>query len=163
MWNLFNQRRAMEKEVFETLRPGDLYGESHQTSGQPEGVLRYVLLANATGLTFFLIMVSGLTRDSRAYTEFVSSVWLLGMSAAIAIGSWILFRMSRARERAALGLSRGDGVAAADDGAPRLSDAVMRIMKRAAVLKLLAVRIMIVSAIAFCVGAYLGLKGLFLL
>ena len=163
MWNLFNQRRAMEKEVFETLRPGDLYGESHQASRQPEGLLRYVLLANATGLTFFLIMVSGLARESRAYTEFVSSVWLLGMSVAIALGSWILFRISRARERAALGLSQTDGGGAAGDGATQPSDAVMQIMKRAAVLKLLAFRVMIVSAIAFCVGAYLGLKGLFLL
>ncbi len=158
MWNLFGQRRAMEKEVFETLRPGDLYGETHQTGRRPEEFLRYILLANATGLTFFLIVVSGLAREARAYVEFHSSVWLLGMSTAIAIGAWVLFRISRARERAALGRSQGEG-----ESADHPSDAVMQIMKRAAVMKLLAFRVMIVSAIAFCVGGYLGLKGLFLL
>lgn len=163
MWNLFNQRRAMEKEVFETLRPGDLYGETHQSGRRPEELLRYILLANATGLTFFLIIISGLAQEARAYTEFVSSVWLLGMSTAIAIGAWILFRMSRARERIALGRTQGDGSGQAGDSAEHPSDAVMQIMKRAAVMKLLAFRVMIVSAISFCVGAYLGLKGLFLL
>ena len=42
MWNLFNQRRAMEKEVFETLRPGDLYGETPQSGRRPEFLLRYL-------------------------------------------------------------------------------------------------------------------------
>jgi hypothetical protein len=163
MWNLFNQRRAMEKEVFETLRPGDLYGETPQSGRQPEFLLRYLFLANATGLTFFLIIVSGLAQNVRAHAEFISSIWLLGMSTAIALGAWILFRVSRVRERAALSQSRGDGNRATGDTAGQPSDAVMQIMRRAAILKLLAFRVMIVSAIALCVGTYLGLKGLFLL
>ncbi|MDH3699809.1 MAG: hypothetical protein OEU46_00730 [Alphaproteobacteria bacterium] len=161
MWNLFGQRRAMEKEVFETLRPGDLYGETHGSGRQPEELLRYIFLANATGLTFFLIMISGLVREAQAFAEFVSSVWLLGMSTAIAIGAWILFRLSRARERVALGRSQGGG--ADGESVEQPSDAVMQIMRRAAVMKLLAFRVMIVSGIALCVGVYLGLKGLFLL
>ena len=148
----------MEKEVFETLRPGDLYGVAPQAGGQPEGLLRYLLLANATGLTFCLIIVSGVAQEARAYTEFVSSVWLLGMSTAIAIGAWILFRTSRARESAALGHCQSQG-----ESVEHPSDAVMKIMRRAAILKLLAFRVMIVSGIALCVGVYLGLKGLFLL
>jgi len=40
---------------------------------------------------------------------------------------------------------------------------VQALMKKAAVKKLLAIRILIVSALSGCIGLYLGLKGLFLL
>lgn len=157
MWNLFNQRRAMEKEVFETLRPGDLYGGPRRRGWQPEDLVRYILLANGTGLTFFVVLLSGVGSEVRAHTEFVSSVWLLGTGVAIAVGAWLLFRLSRAREVAALGKLQ-DEQASSEISAP-----VKRVMKRAAVMKLLGFRVVIVSAISSCVGLYLGLKGFFLL
>lgn len=156
MWNLFNQRRELEREVYATLRPGDLYGGEHRTGRQPEDLVRYLLLANVPGLTFFAIVMSRVARQDAAYQEFYSAVWLMGMGTAIAVGAWVLFRLSRMGEGQAISMHQGY----VEDGP---SHQVRAVMKRAAVMKLLAYRVMIVSAIAFCIGVYLGLKGFIIL
>lgn len=157
MWNLFNQRKALDKEVFETLRPGDLYGGEHRTGKQPEDLVRYLLLACVPGVTFFSIILSRVDPANSAHEDIVSAVWLLALGTAIAFGAWTLFRLSRAGEGRAL---LQDG---ADNEPADLPPAIRALMKRAATMKLLAFRVMIVSGISFCVGLYLGLKGLILL
>ena len=57
MWNLLNQRKELEKEVYEKLRPGDLFGGAQQIGRQPEHLVRYLLLAAVPVLTFFTIML----------------------------------------------------------------------------------------------------------
>jgi hypothetical protein len=157
MWNLFNQRRNLEKEVFSTLRPGDLYGSDRRAGWQPEDLVRYLLMANVPGLTFFLIILTRIDIGSRAYEDFVSAVWLLGLGTAIAVGAWLLFRLSRSGESHAMAIS------ASEQGAADLPPAARATMRRAATMKLLGFRVLIVSAISFCVGVYLGLKGFYLL
>lgn len=152
MWNLFNQRREMEREVYSTLRPGDLYGGDHRAGRQPEDLVRYLLLANIPGFTLFAIVMSQVSRQEAAYQEFHSAAWLMGMGIAIAVAAWLLFRFSRIGEGQAMSIHRRD-----DSEGP--SQQVRAVMKRAAMMKLLAYRVMIVSAIAFCIGVYLGLKG----
>jgi len=146
----------MEKEVYSTLRPGNLYGGGHKVGRQPEDLVRYLLLANIPGVTFFAIVMSRVVRDSAAYQEFYSALWLMGMGTAVAVGAWVLFRLSRFGEDRAMSMYRGN----AEDELPR---PVRLLMKRAAIMKLLAVRVMIVSAIAFCIGVYLGIKGFVIL
>jgi len=156
MWNLFNQKREMEREVYSTLRPGDLYGGGHTTGRQPEDLVRYLLLANVPGFALFVLAMSHLAGQDAAYREFHSAAWLTGMGIAIAVGAFILFRLSRMGEGRATALYRGH-----DGEAP--SPQVRTLMRRAAMMKLLAYRVMIVSAIAFCIGVYLGLKGVIIL
>jgi len=100
--------------------------------------------------------MSRVVRDSAAYQEFYSALWLMGMGTAVAVGAWVLFRLSRFGEDRAMSMYRGN----AEDELPR---PVRLLMKRAAIMKLLAVRVMIVSAIAFCIGVYLGIKGFVIL
>lgn len=157
MWNLFNQRKALDKEVFETLRPGDLYGGEHRAGKQPEDLVRYLLLACVPGVTFFSIVLFRVDPANSGHEDIVSAVWLLALGAAIACGAWALFRLSRAGEGRAL---LQDG---ADNEPADLPPTIRALMKRAATMKLLAFRVMIVSGISFCVGLYLGLKGLILL
>ncbi len=156
MWNLFNQRREMDREVYSTLRPGDLYGGDHQVGRQPEDLVRYLLLANVPGFTLFAIIASRVPSQEAAYQAFHSALWLTGMGVAIAIGAWLLFYFSRMGEGQAKSLYIGDS-----DTGP--SQKVRAVMKRAAMMKLLAYRVMIISAIAFCIGVYLGIKGFVIL
>ena len=157
MWNLLNQRKELEKEVYAKLRPGDLYGDEQQSKWAPEALLRYLLLAAASMLTFFGIMLFNVGAEATAHQEFYASVWLLGVGVAIAGGSWALFQLSRAGEARAV--AREGNKAKAED----LSPAVRSVMKRAAIMKLLAFRVMIVAGISCCVGLYTGLKGLVIL
>lgn len=156
MWHLFGQHRRMEKEVYSTLRPGNLYGDGHQVGRQPEDLVRYLLLANIPGFAFFALVMSRVARQEAAYQEFQSAAWLMGMGAVIAGGAWLLFRLSRVGEHQAMSMSQGDGE-------EEMPPQVRSVMKRAAIMKLLAVRVMIVSAIASCIAVYLGLKGFFIL
>lgn len=146
----------MEKEVYSTLRPGNLYGGDHPAGRQLEDLVRYLLLANIPGFTLFAIVMSRVDPREPAYQEFQSAVWLMGMGTAIAVGAWVLFRLSRMGESQAMSMYQGDGE---DELPPQ----VRAVMKRAAIMKLLAVRVMIISAIAFCIGVYLGLKGFIIL
>ena len=156
MWHLFGQHRRMEQEVYSTLRPGNLYGADHQAGSQLEHLVRYLLLANIPGLTFFAIVMTRVPHEEAAYQEFLSAVWLMGMGTAIAVGAWLLFRLSRMGESQAMSMYQGGSE---DELPPK----VRAVMKRAAIMKLLAVRVMIISAIAFCIGVYLGLKGFVIL
>ena len=157
MWNLLNQRKELEKEVYAKLRPGDLYGDEQKSRWAPEALLRYLLLATASLLTFFGIMLFNVGAEARGHDEFYASVWLLAVGVAIAGGSWALFQMSRAGEARAV--AREGNKTKAED----LSPAVRSVMKRAAIMKLLAFRVMIVAGISCCVGFYTGLRGLFIL
>ena len=157
MWNLFNQRRELNQEVYGKLRPGDLFGGDHATGRQPEELIRYLLIGNATVLTFFSVVLSRVEAQASGHEEIYSAVWLAGMGMAIAIGSWVLFRLSRSQERKALDRNLGDIEASA------LPADVKGIMKRAAIKKLLGFRIMIVGAISGCIAIYVGIRGLFTL
>lgn len=157
MWNLFGQRKAMQKEVFDTLLPGDLYGGEHRSGRQPEDLVRYLMLAAVPMLTFYAIILSQVDSENAAHEDFAGAVWLLGMGIAIAVVAWVLFKLSRAGESKALGFG------AEVDEPSALPPRVKAIMKRAATMKLLAFRVMIVSGISGCVGFYIGLRGLFVL
>lgn len=157
MWNLFNQRKELKTEVYEKLRPGDLFGGEHQTGRQPEDLVRYLLLANAVVLTFFAVILTRVAAGASGHDEIYGAVWLAGMGIAIAAVSWVLFRLSRAGERKLLSRGLEEVEAAALPGDAKKD------MKQAAIKKLLGFRIMIVSAISGCIGIYIGLKGLFLL
>jgi hypothetical protein len=157
MWNLFNQRRELDVEVFQKLRPGDLYGGEQQATRRPEYLVRYLVLANASVLTFFAVVLSRVSAEMRAYPDIYAAVWLTGVGIAIAVGAWTLLKLSRTGEAQAL--AHGT----AGRSASELPPAVRTLMKKAAVKKLLAIRILIVSALSGCIGLYLGLKGLFLL
>jgi hypothetical protein len=157
MWNLLNQRKGLEKEVYEKLRPGDLFGGTQQVGRQPEHLVRYLLLAAVPVLTFSVIMMLNVQREVAAYGEFHASVWLLAVGVVIALAAWALFQLSRAGEAKAL--ARGGG----DSETEPVPPAIRSVMKRAAIMKLLAFRVIIVAAISCCVGFYTGVKGLFLL
>lgn len=157
MWNLFNQRRELNAEVYDKLRPGDLYGGPHQTGRQPEDLPRYLMLANATALTFFAVLLSRVDAGARGHEDIYAAVWLTAMGLAIALGAWILLRLSRIEEAKALSRNLGDVEAAA------LPADVKAIMKRAAIKKLVAFRVMIVSAISGCIALYIGVKGIIIL
>lgn len=157
MWNLFNQRRELDAEVYSKLRPGDLYGREPQSTRRPEYIVRYLLLANASVLTFFAVILTRVGVDKPAYRDLNSAVWLTAVGIAIAVGAWVLFQLSRRGEAKALSQDV-DGLEAS-----QLPAGVRAIMKKAAIKKLLAVRVMIVSALSGCIGLYLGLKGLFFL
>ncbi len=154
MWSLFGQRKALDKEVYDTLTPGDLYGGDHRTGRQPEDLVRYLFLANIPACTFFSILMTRVEVDSKAYPEVNAAVWLTALGTLIAFGAWALFRLSRAGEVKALSEQGPD--------TPReeVRPDVRAILKRAATQKLLAFRVMIVSGISFCVGLYTGIKGL---
>lgn len=155
MWSLFNKRRDLDAEIYGKLRPGDLYGGGDREGRPPEIFVRYLLLANATVLTFAAIVLSRAAAPAQG--EFLAAVWLTSMGAMIVAGAWLMLRLSRAGEAKAL--SRDIRNAAASEPLP----AVQALMKKAAIKKMLAFRLMIVSALAGCIGVYAGLKGLFLL
>jgi hypothetical protein len=157
MWNLFNQRRELDTEVFAKLRPGDLFGSEQQATRRPEYLVRYLVLANASVLTFFAVVLSRVATEMPAYPDIYAAVWLTAVGIAIATGAWTLLKLSRQGEAQAL--THGT----AGMSASELPPAVRALMKKAAVKKLLAIRILIVSALSGCIGLYLGLKGLFLL
>lgn len=157
MWNLFNQRKELRTEVYEKLRPGDLFGGEHQAGRQPEELVRYLVLANAVVLTFFGVVLTRVTVGASGHEEINSAVWLAGIGIAIAATSWVLFRLSRTGERKLLSRDLGEAEAAA------LPGDVKTALRRAAIKKLLGFRVMIVSAISGCIAIYIGLKGLFLL
>ena len=157
MWNLFNQKRELNAEVYGKLRPGDLYGGAHVGGRQPEEFARYLMLGNISVLTFFAIVLTRVETGVRGHEEIYSAVWLTGMGLAIAIGAWVLFRLSRAEEGKALTRNLGDLPAEA------LPADVKKTMKRAAIKKLLGYRIMIVSAISGVIAIYIGIKGLVIL
>ena len=157
MWNLFNQRRELNAEVYDKLRPGDLFGDPQVPGRQPEHFVRYLLLGNATVLTFFAVILSRVGAEAAAHRDIYAAVWLTSVGIAIAVGAWVLFRLSRLGEAQALGHDVGSL------SASELPPAVKAIMKKAAIKKLLAFRIMIVSALSGCIGLYLGIKGLFIL
>lgn len=157
MWNIFNQRKELNEEVYGKLRPGDLYGSRHQPGRQPEDWVRYLLLANAVVLTFFGVVLTRVTDGVRGYDEIYGSVWLACMGIAIALASWLLFRLSRANESTVKSRGLGEMEPSA------LPADVKATMKRAAIKKLLGYRILIVSAISGCIGIYVGLKGLIIL
>lgn len=157
MWNLFNQRKELRTEVYEKLRPGDLFGGEHATGRQPEDLVRYLLLANAVVLTFFGVILTRVTAGAGGHEEINSAVWLAGIAMVIALTSWVLFRLSRAGERKLLSPDLDEVEAAALPGDVKTG------LKRAAIKKLLGFRIMIVSAISGCIAIYIGIKGLFLL
>ena len=157
MWNLFNQRRELNQEVYSKLRPGDLYGGEHAAGRQPEELIRYLLIGNATILTFFSVILSRVEAQASGHEEIYSAVWLAGMGIAIAIGAWVLFRLSRSQERKAVDRDLGDIEASA------LPADVKGIMKSAAIKKLLGFRVMIVGAISGCIALYVGIRGLFTL
>lgn len=157
MWNIFNQRKELKSEVYEKLRPGDLYGGGEQSGRQPEDIVRYLLLANAVVLTFFGVVLTRVVVGASGYDEIYGAVWLTSMGIVIALVSWLLFRFSRANERTVM--SRG-----LEETEPSALPAdVKAVLKRAAIKKLLAYRILIVSAISGCIAIWVGIKGLFLL
>lgn len=155
MWHIFGQHRTLQREVYDTLKPGDLYGGEHRAGRQPEDLVRVILLANCAGLAFGTVMLSGVTPGDPSHESFIASVWLMALGTAIALGAWALFRWSRAGEVDALRLS---GLAA---GHEAFTARIRRCMKRAAMMKLLGYRVMIVSGISFCVGLYTTIRGLF--
>jgi hypothetical protein len=157
MWNLFNQKRELNAEVYGKLRPGDLFGDAHTGGRQPEDLARYLMLANITVLTFFAIVLTRVDAGARGHDEIYSAVWLTGMGLVIAFVAWMLFRLSRADEGKALARGLGDMAAEA------LPADVKMIMKRAAIKKLLGFRVMIVSGISGCIAIYIGIKGLIIL
>lgn len=157
MWNLFNQKRELKTEVYDKLRPGDLFGDAHQGGRQPEDLVRYLLLGNVSVLTFFAIVLSRVDVGVHGHQEIYSAVWLTGTGLAIAVGAWVLFRLARVGERKALSTGPRDVPAEA------LPPDVKTIMKRAAIKKLLAFRVMIVSAISGCIALYVGIKGIIFL
>jgi hypothetical protein len=157
MWNLFNQKRELNAEVYGKLRPGDLYGGRQITGRQPEDLARYLMLGNASGLTFFAIVLSQVAAGVRGHDDIYGAVWLTAMGFAIAVAAWVMFRMSRAGEERLL--ARNIGNIAPEALPPDVKDG----MKRAAIKKLLGYRIMIVSAISGCIALYVGVKGLILL
>ena len=157
MWNLFNQKRELNAEVYGKLRPGDLYGGDQIAGRQPEELARYLMLANASALTFFAIVFSRVQAGVRGHEDLYGAVWLTAMGLAIALAAWVLFRLSRAAEGKLLLRNLGDV-------APEALPADVREgMKRAAIKKLLGYRVMIVSAISGCIALYIGIKGLILL
>jgi hypothetical protein len=157
MWNLFNQKRELKTEVLDKLRPGDLFGAAHQEGRQPEDLVRYLLLANVSVLTFFAVVLSRVDAGVHGHQEIYSAVWLTAMGLAIAVGAWVLFRLARAGEKKALSRNLGDVEADA------LPPEVKTVMKRAGIRKLLGFRVMIVSAISGCIAIYVGIKGIIFL
>lgn len=147
----------MNAEVYGKLRPGDLFGKERTAVRQPEHLSRYLSLANASALTFFAVVLTRVEAGARGHEDIYGAVWLNGMGLAIAVGSWVLFRLSRAEEAKALLRHVGD---VEPDALP--AD-VKSIMRRAAIKKLLGYRVMIVSAISGCIALYTGLKGLIIL
>ena len=119
--------------------------------------MRYLLLANASALTFFAIVLSRVPPEAPAHKEFGTAAWLTALGLVIATAAWVLVTLSRKEESKALKHSAGSR------GASELPPLVQSFMKKAAIKKLLAFRVMIVSAISFCIAIYLGLKGLYLL
>ncbi|NJP10933.1 MAG: hypothetical protein HC866_16845 [Leptolyngbyaceae cyanobacterium RU_5_1] len=95
MWNLFNQRRELDAEVFAKLRPGDLFGSEQQATRRPEYLVRYLVLANASVLTFFAVVLSRVGAELPAYPDIYAAVWLTGVGIAIAAGAWTLMKLSR--------------------------------------------------------------------
>ena len=159
MWSLFHRRRDLDldKEVYGKLRPGDLYGADDRSGRPPELFVRYLLLANASLLTFAAVMLFRVGAGAPAHKELVAVVWLTAMGIAIAAGAWIAFQFSRRGEARALSSSAGR--AAGPDPSPP----VQAMMKKAAIRKMLALRLLLVSAIAGFIGIYAGIKGLILL
>jgi len=157
MWNLFNQKRELNAEVYGKLRPGDLYGGRQITGRQPEDLARFLMLGNISALTFFAIVLSRVAAGARGHEDIYGAVWLNAMGRAIACAAWILFRLSRAEEGRLLAHNLGDIAPEA------LPADVKKGMKRAAIKKLLGYRVMIVSAISGCIALYVGIKGLILL
>jgi hypothetical protein len=157
MWSLFSRRRDVDNELYSSLRPGDLYGVD-QRSGSPwENMLRYLLLANASGLTFFAIIFWRVSPQTPAHEALGTAVWLTAVGGIVAVAAWVLLFLSRRGEAKALAHH------AANAGISEPPPLVQSIMKKAAIKKLLAFRVMIVSGLSLCVAIYLGLKGLYLL
>ncbi len=157
MWTLFSRRRDVDNELYGSLRPGDLYGVDQQGGSAWEKYLRYLLLANASGLTFFAIVFWRVTPQTPAHEAFATAVWLTAVGGLIAVSGWVLLQLSRMGEAKAL---------AQQAGKPKSADLpppVYSLMKKAAIKKLIAFRVMIVSALSLCIAIYLGLKGLYLL
>jgi len=157
MWSLFGQRKALDKEVYDTLTPGSLYGGDHRTGWQPEDLVRYLFLANIPACTFFSILMTRVDAANDAYEDINAAVWLTAVGTLIAFAAWTLFRLSRSGEARAL-KEQGPETPRED-----VRPDVRAILKRAATQKLLAFRVMIVSGISFCVGLYTGIKGLIFL
>jgi hypothetical protein len=157
MWNLFNQKRELNAEVYGKLRPGDLYGGGQLGGRQPEEFARYLMVANASALTFFAIVLSRVEAGVRGHDDIYGSVWLTAIGFVIALSAWILFRLSRAEEGKLM--SRNPGNVAAEALPADVKDG----MKRAAIKKLLGYRVMIVSALSGCIALYVGIKGLIIL
>jgi hypothetical protein len=157
MWSLFNRGRDLDAEVYGKLRPGDLYGAEGGESRPPEIFVRYLLLANASLLTFAAVILIRVPEEALARREFVAAIWLAALGMAIAAGAWIMFRLSRRGEARALSLG------GAMPSAAELPPFVQAVMKKAAITKMLALRLLLVSAIAVLIGLYAGVKGLVLL
>jgi hypothetical protein len=157
MWGLFSRRRVVDNELYASLRPGDLYGADNRGGSQWEPYLRYLLLGNAAGLTFFAIVVSQVTPQTPAHEAFVTATWLTVIGAAIAATAQVMLMLSRREEAKAL--ANRAGTSTASD----LPPAVHSLMKKAAIKKLLAFRVMMVSGLSLCIAIYLGAKGLYLL
>lgn len=156
MWSLFSRRPDVDAEFYEKLRPGDLYGTADRRAQPPESYLRYLLLGNASLGTFAGVLLLRVAAEAPAHHQLLAAVWLAGLGAAIAAGAWLAFHLSRRDEAAAL-------TARTPEAPERTVPAVQATMKRAAVRKMLAVRLMLVSAIAGMIGVFAGIKSLFLL
>ena len=92
-----------------------------------------------------------------AHEALGTAAWLTAVGGVIAVAAWVLLLLSRRGEAKALAYHVGN----ADISDP--PPLVQSIMKKAAIKKLLAFRVMIVSGLSLCVAIYLGLKGLYLL
>lgn len=154
MWSLFGRRRDLDAEAYAKLRPGDLYGGEDRP---PEVFVHYLLLMNAPMLTFFAVLGLRVGAETPARAEFVTAVWLTGMGMAIAIGAWTALRLSRSGEAKAVAADVGRAEAS------ELPPPIRAMMKRAAIKKMLAFRLMLVSGISGFIGLYSGLKGLVIL
>jgi hypothetical protein len=157
LWSLFQPRRDLDAEVYSKLRPGDLYGEEDRSGRPPEAFARHLLLVNASLLAFAAVMLFRVGAETPAHGELVAAAWLAAMGMAIVVGAWIALRLSRKGEAKALSATAGNPPASS------LPPPVQATMKKAAIGKMLAFRLMIVSAFAGCVGIYAGIKSFFLL
>ncbi|MPY75361.1 MAG: hypothetical protein GEU87_13995 [Alphaproteobacteria bacterium] len=157
MWSLFNKRRDLDAEVYGKLRPGDLYGADDRMGRPPELFVRYLLLGNASLLAFAAVVLARIAGEAPAQEEFRAAVWLTSIGMAITAVAWLMLRLSRTGEARAI--SRNIGNVAASEPLP----AVQALMKKAAIKKMLAFRLMIVSALSGFIAVYAGVKGLFML
>lgn len=156
MWDMLFRRREPD-DVYATLRPGDLFGVEEATDWLPDRLARYLSLANGSALTFYAIVAARAVGGTPSHRDLTTAVWLTAIGLAIALAACVLLRLSRSGEANAIKHNVGNAEP------PNLPPTVRSLMKKAAIKKLLAFRVMLVSALAFCIALYVGVKGLLLL